>query len=255
MNVLNVLTLTATSVLMLACTALLSPNVSQHSIQCSLTKTESQFAGVCAMPCAVHALAINFDGLRPNFSCNEPSRSIPISLSSVAGNRSWLGEMTGRQPEDPTRFEIIQAGANVAKTPFGWFPLEALEVKDTAMTISIDARKQLRPSADDVKILQSARAMLPNVAQWNKNDDRTCKPEPRVRSVFCALMDSTQIISGGIHYRQPALQAVREVLNAVGGSRVGKHRLMDYNNHPDTTLEEIHKLLSTAEERITREMR
>jgi hypothetical protein len=63
-------------------------------------------------------------------------------------------------------------------------------------------------------------------------------------------MQATEEIAGGVHYRQPALQAAREVLNEVGGKRLGKHRIMDYNNHADTTLEELHQLLSTAQSRL-----
>ncbi len=48
---------------------------------------------------------------------------------------------------------------------------------------------------------------------------------------------------------------VREVLNEVGGNRLGKHRLMHYNNHPDTTLAEIHSLLRTAQARLEKRLR
>ena len=47
----------------------------------------------------------------------------------------------------------------------------------------------------------------------------------------------------------------REVLNDVGGARLGKHRLMDYNNHPDTTLAEIRNLLGTAQARLANRLR
>jgi hypothetical protein len=63
-------------------------------------------------------------------------------------------------------------------------------------------------------------------------------------------MRATTEVSGGVHYRQPAMQAVREVLNEVGKSRTKLHRLMDYNNHPDTTLDDIHGLLRIAQERL-----
>lgn len=68
--------------------------------------------------------------------------------------------------------------------------------------------------------------------------------------MFCALTQATVEISGGVHYRQPAHEKVREVLNEVGGDRVKKHRLMDYNNHPDTTLEDVRNLLYKAKARI-----
>jgi hypothetical protein len=41
----------------------------------------------------------------------------------------------------------------------------------------------------------------------------------------------------------------------VGGTRIKKHRLMDYNNHPDTTLRDIHSLLRTAAGRIESQLR
>jgi hypothetical protein len=73
--------------------------------------------------------------------------------------------------------------------------------------------------------------------------------------LYCALEQATQEVSGGFHYRQPALQMVREVLNEVGGNRLGEHRLMDYNNHPDTTLAEIRNLLGTAQARLANRLR
>jgi len=66
---------------------------------------------------------------------------------------------------------------------------------------------------------------------------------------------ATVEVSGGVHYRQPALQMVREVLNEVGGNRLNKHRLMDYNNHPDTTLADIRNLLRTAQVRLEQRLR
>jgi hypothetical protein len=73
--------------------------------------------------------------------------------------------------------------------------------------------------------------------------------------LFCALQQATKEVAGGVHYRQPALQMAREVLNEVGGNRLGKHRLMDYNNHPDTTLAEVHSLLRAAEVRLEKRLR
>jgi hypothetical protein len=73
--------------------------------------------------------------------------------------------------------------------------------------------------------------------------------------LLCALEQATFEISGGVHFRQPALQTAREVLNFVGGNRLRNHRLMDYNNHPDTTLADIHNLLRTAHLRLEQHLR
>jgi hypothetical protein len=165
----------------------------------------------------------------------------------------WLGTMEGKEPEDPTRFGVIKAKggqAGVAKLPYGWFALTGEKLEQDQLTLTIDANRQLPPTQDDIRILQRASALLASPAVWNRQDNRECPPNQSKLSMFCALIQATTEVSGGLHYRQPAMQAVREVLNEVGKSRTKLHRLMDYNNHPETTLEDIHGLLRIAQERL-----
>jgi hypothetical protein len=166
--------------------------------------------------------------------------------------------MEGKFPEDPTRFELLVNGgarSRVAKTPFGWFALLTMERDNESLRLTIAANNQLPPTQDDIRIIQRAKARLADEKVWNRHDDRTCPENAEAWSLFCALQQATQDIAGGVHYRQPALQMVREVLNEVGGNRLGNHRLMDYNNHPDTTLAEVHSLLNTAQARLERRLR
>jgi len=166
--------------------------------------------------------------------------------------------MQGKFPEDPTRFEVVMPIAEkpgIAKTPFGWFSLQNAKRENQTLSLTIAANNQLPPTQDDIRIIQRALVLLADDKVWNRADNRTCPPNPQKWSLFCALQQATQEVSGGVHYRQPALQMAREVLNEVGGNRLGKHRLMDYNNHPDTTLAEVHSLLRTAEARLEKRLR
>jgi hypothetical protein len=233
-----------------ACFLLLATMASAGDVTCSLRKSGADYQGTCEVPCEVNALAVNFDGLKPGFSCSKPPRQVAASLHRLEG-KGWIGTMEGVQPEDPTRFEILD-GPRVAKLPYGWFALRAALADGNAVVLDIAADRQLPPTADDLAILKRAGALLADERHWNRQDDRTCRPNPQRWSLFCALIQATEEVSGGVHYRQPALQAAREVLNEVGGSRLGKHRLMDYNNHPDTTLVELHQLLDTAHARLAK---
>ena len=230
------------------------PNV----VRCTLQRSVGEFKGTCSVPCLVNELAIDIDGPNAKVSCNAPVRRVAATLRKVEQGDDWLGTMEGRQPEDPTRFGIVTPRADVpgvAKTPFGWFALRDLRLDGDTLALTIAADRQLPPTRDDIRIIQRSLQLVAGVTVWNRNDDRNCPPDPRTWSVFCALMQATREISGGVHYRQPALQAVREVLNEVGGDRIDKHRLMDYNNHPDTTLEDIHHLLRTAQARLEQRFR
>lgn len=248
-----------------ACVPLTGASAQANRVTCTLERAGAEFRGHCAIPCMVNALAIDIDGPNARVSCTEPPRRVAATLrpdprtnpGPDPGPQHWLGTMEGKFPEDPTRFELLPGSATrpgVAKLPFGWFALEAMRQDGDRLELSIAADRTLPPTADDLNILDRATSLLPDASAWNRADDRTCRPSPARRSLFCALTEATTEVSGGVHYRQPALQMVREVLNEVGGTRLDRHRLMDYNNHPDTTLAEILDLLRTARQRLERRL-
>ena len=166
---------------------------SGRSLTCALHKAGTEFKGVCEVPCEVNALAVNFDGIKPNFSCYTPPRRVAASLRKVE-KTGWIGTMEGVQPEDPTRFEVDER-ASVAKVPFGWFALQSARADENGLFLSIAVDKQLRPTEDDIKILERARALLSDERYWNKQDDRTCRPNPDRWSLFCALTQATEEVS------------------------------------------------------------
>ena len=228
-----------------------------NRLTCVLERAGNEFIGTCQVPFSVNALAIDIDGPNPKKACNSPPRIVRATLREIDGG-NWLGTMQGKFPEDPTRFELVMGGGGkpgIAKTPFGWFSLQSAQRENETLHLVIAANNQLPPTQDDIRIIQRAMALLSDEKVWNREDNRTCPANPQKWSLFCALEQATQEVSGGVHYRQPALQMVREVLNEVGGNRLGKHRLMDYNNHPDTTLAEIRNLLGTAQARLANRLR
>jgi hypothetical protein len=228
------------------------------AMSCQLKPSGAGYAGTCEVPCTVNALAVNFDGVDAKRACNGPARTVSISLARTAQAERWLGTMQGVKPEDPTRLEVVpnkNAKGSVARLPFGWFNVTELKTSADGLTLRVDASRQVRPNADDLAIIDRALALLPSAEVWNKADNRECPAGQAKLSLFCALMQATTEISGGVHYRQPAMQAVREELSRVDSARVKTHRIMDFNNHPDTTLPEIHALLRAARARVAVDIR
>jgi hypothetical protein len=221
----------------------------------------ADYKGTCEVTCSVNALAVNFDGLEPKRACKGPVRTVQVQLAKTSTPGKWLGTMQGVQPEDPTRFEVVantgsaSSAGSVGRTPFGWFAITDMQESAGALVVRMNADRQVRPTASDIAIITRAIALLPNETVWNKNDNRQCPAGQTKLSMFCALAQATTEISGGIHYRQPAAQAVREALNAVDSSRIKTHRIMDYNNHPATTLAEIHAVLNSARTKLEKDIR
>ena len=224
------------------------------TITCNLQRTTGEFRGSCDVPCLVNALAIDIDGPRPGASCNTPPRNVPAALKEIAPGK-FLGTMEGKFPEDPKRLELPTSQPGVAKTPFGWFALQEVSVSGDTMQLTISAGAQLPPTIDDIRIIQRASMLLADPAKWNRQDDRSCPPDPQSWSLFCALRQATTEVSGGVHYRQPALQAVREEVAAAYGSRVSKHRLMEFNNDNSTTLAAVQGVLTKAQAKLESRLR
>jgi hypothetical protein len=258
-GVLSLTALTACTTVQPPASPLPPPAAPALVITCELQPgTAAAAAGSCDVPCSVNALAVNFDGVDAKRACAAPGRRVNASLAPTAVAGRWLGTMQGVQPEDPTRFEVVpdKAGAgSVARMPYGWFRVTELQRSDTGTRLVVDASRQVRPTADDLAIIDRAVALMPDAQRWNKNDNRECPAGAPKLSLFCTLMQATTEVSGGVHYRQPAMQAVREELNRVDASRIKTHRIMDYNNHPDTTLQEVHGLLQKARTRVAAEIR
>jgi hypothetical protein len=107
----------------------------------------------------------------------------------------------------------------------------------------------------DVAILRRARRLIETIGEWDRSDDRNCDNDaPGVMGLYCGLVRATFESMGKYCHRQPAMQRVRQAIDEQWRDRVTAHRLMDFNNHPDTTLDDVIAVLDRAQELIVRDM-
>jgi len=227
------------------------------SIQCNLKKSGTYFEGDCWVPNQVNDLAINFDGLKKSYKKSFfPDRRVNAKV--FPGKNGYLGNMQGRKVEDPTRFEIVvnkKGDAVYGKLPFGWFKVKYFNVSDKWMNITFDTKDQTLPSKEDIMIVRRAKEILSSPDVWNRKDTRECPPNQESYSIFCAMLKASGEVTGSVHYRQPAMQAFREAINEIGADRIDKHRIQDWNNHPDTTFIEVQQLFDKTEVRLKEAMK
>jgi hypothetical protein len=113
-------------------------------------------------------------------------------------------------------------------------------------------RRDRPVTADDLRIVARAKALLPNEQVWNRNDDRECTDDELSgkRSLFCALQKATIEVLGEYDHRRVALQEVRFAIEDATRGQDFDHRLRDYNNLPQTKLTDIWRALDVATERM-----
>ena len=118
--------------------------------------------------------------------------------------------------------------------------------------------RNLPVTVDDLKTLERAAALLPDEASWNRNDDRQCADDEAAskRSLFCALQRASADVYGShdprriADHRRVALQEVRFAVEDATRGRELAHRLMDFNNLPETTLADVQRVLAQATARV-----
>ena len=129
--------------------------------------------------------------------------------------------------------------------------------------LRLESREQ-RVTEADLRILQRAAALLKDPAVWNRHDDRLCSDDEATgkRSLFCALQKADTEVLGTYEHRNVALQEVRFAVEDAmrdrqtdlmfDALRQGRlpHRMMDFNNLPDTRFEDIHNVLRVATTRV-----
>jgi hypothetical protein len=108
----------------------------------------------------------------------------------------------------------------------------------------------------DLTIIERADAVLSDSLKWNKSDDRECADDIETGnySLFCTLYKASIEIMGEYVHRRAAMQIVRFTLEKYENGRVKDHRLMDWNNHPDTTFNEVKQVLQESLDTIRKQI-
>lgn len=102
----------------------------------------------------------------------------------------------------------------------------------------------------DLPILERTLVLLADGSRWSKQGDRNCSPDDEGLSLYCALQEASLEIAGEFHHRAASLQAVRHAIDAVRPDADYAHRLMDFNNSPSTSFEDVHEVIRRAMEEL-----
>jgi hypothetical protein len=113
-------------------------------------------------------------------------------------------------------------------------------------------RRDQAVTADDVRILTRAAALLKDESVWNRADDRECADDEATgkRSLFCALQKACIDVLGSYDHRRVALQEARFAVEDATRGRDFEHRLRDFNNLPTTRLQDVRAVLQVALDRV-----
>jgi len=150
--------------------------------------------------------------------------------------------------------EIVETGLSI----YTRFVVEELSEEDLSEEeiAALDRMQEIlgnreRPvDSQDLAILDSADMRLSDSSLWDRADDRKCAAQDETFSLFCALYFGSIDTIGEYQHRRTALQEVRFAIQDATGGREFEHRLMDFNNLPETSFHDVKSIIKTTRETV-----
>ena len=211
---------------------------------CRLTRVTDKWQGTCA----------GLLGETPTLSVSSTtSLKSGRYQKTIEPKAMYAGEMKIPAGTVPVEIEIYDGGTGILR-PQGltWLVVANAVTRSDVMEFTVDVAKTVPPSDLDREIITRASSILKSEAVWDRADDRQCGADDRTWSIYCAMIRATNEVTGGIHHRRPAMEVVRQIVDARSAGRKYEHRLRDYNDDPSTTLADVRSLFEDALGRLKR---
>lgn len=112
--------------------------------------------------------------------------------------------------------------------------------------------RPLAQNEHDVVILERTIQLLDEEGKWLKSGDRSCENTGPNLNLYCALRQASIDVTGEFQHRSAALQAVRHSIERQNPGVEYAHRLMDYNNDPGTSYDDLQAVLQDALQNLQR---
>jgi hypothetical protein len=173
------------------------------------------------------------------------SSAIGLVLAALVGlGVRWLWRQRRSPPATPFR-KVLMAIVSLAC-------LLLLVLIGEGLLVLWHERPDQPVTADDLRILERADALLKDEPAWNRNDDKHCEDDRAKEqwSLFCALETASVEVLGEYEHTRVALQEVRFAVEEASAGRQFEGRLMGFNNLPETGFADVKLVLRTARERV-----
>jgi hypothetical protein len=100
----------------------------------------------------------------------------------------------------------------------------------------------------DIDIIKQVREILNSPTKWNKASTSDCKADAKTFGLYCAFDAASQRVTGKSGYEGPAIDEARLLITMKAPNAAHYNsRLIDYNNDPTVTFEDLQTLLKAVQ--------
>jgi hypothetical protein len=110
-------------------------------------------------------------------------------------------------------------------------------------------------SKAEIRIVKRAREILDSPEKWNRASTQTCPANAETFGIYCAFEKAATEVNGAFDDDGAGINEARSIIRetAPNGKKY-KARLVEYNNDPATSFEDVQKLFQIVEDRLAKRL-
>lgn len=107
----------------------------------------------------------------------------------------------------------------------------------------------------DLQIVKRAHELLDSPSKWNRASNQTCPADAKTVGLYCAFEMAAKEVGGAFDDQAPGIREAKLIISESAPNRAQyTARLVNYNNDPTTTFDDIQKLFQLVEQRLTKRL-
>lgn len=106
----------------------------------------------------------------------------------------------------------------------------------------------------DIEIVKKAETMLDSPAKWDRSSTQDCKTGATTFGLYCLFDAASIAVTGRFDDHAPGIVETRKLISRAPNAAKYSARLVDYNNDPTVTFEDVKHLLKTVEINLEKRM-
>jgi len=110
-------------------------------------------------------------------------------------------------------------------------------------------------SQSDIAIAKKVEEILDLPAKWDRAGTQECRADANTFGLYCALKSASLAVTGRFDDQAPVMTEVRHLISRTAPNAAKySARLVDYNNDPTVTFDDLQKLLKTVEVNLEKQV-
>jgi hypothetical protein len=128
-------------------------------------------------------------------------------------------------------------------------------LEEQEVIVQLVTAKPATVTQADIEVVKKVEAILDSPAKWDKSSSQDCAADAKTFGLYCAFETASIALTGNPDYDGPAIREARQLISRTAPNAAHySARLVDYNNDPTVTFDDLQTFLKKVETNLEKRM-